>query len=1849
MAASPQAAAAADPTDGITQTHKLKLRPPTFDGNYNTFEEWSYKFTAYMGLHDPFYPRMFRLAEQAPQQVTEQHLRAAAPTVDEAETWIQLDNNLKYVLINITTGSAATVCRQHQHEIGLEILRQLHIRFALPIGTRSIGYLTKIMKPTFDHNNFEESFSSWEFDVNRYERDNNTQLPDQIKIAILLNETKGPLQQHLQLNASTAPTYNDVRLVIMEYYRATTAFNRLQQTASSSVATNFGGGAAPMDIGAINKGKGKWKGKGKSKGKKGNKGKTSHKGKGKGYGQQYKGKGHIGYAPVPYNPFAGKGYNTGKGKATGNGKGKGKAPTQGCYKCSQPGHIAKDCRVAVYNLQEVDNNEWNQDATTYWYGHQSTFDSNWWTDDQTQVQAVQQQQQQLALPPPQQADPTTTIHIGAINAPSSNHQQGISTTGKPATSHTQPGVSLNNELMIDSGAATHVCPPWFAASTPTYPLHPQETPNLRTATEDKIDVTGYKWVYMTNTSNQPIVIPFYVCSVTQPILSVTRLAEQGFTVQLSEQPTVSHPNGFGAKLNIREGTYFLPVKTTGVPDNYKLDVHEAQEGIKATISPITLTPAGAQWVTHQHDIWTYNSQGYLVRVHKTKRRATYMPDQTCPVPTNKLEDYRRTIAHKDTGTTEDFEEALHNLDHSQRKKMLDTAWKGETWFKVKANAKPPRPVITTPATTTKHQPEASQQTPQAVTQQPARRHTGKQPERQQGQAPSSVQQPYSATAVPTPKDTPTTSDYWIREGHLWKRVHVHPRTDLYIPQQTQDGPDVTKLIPERTTMVKPTSGARGYRIDDDWTTKTNASLNTPWTGSTNFEESTLYKEEVYDMDEEEPQQANTAKGLPQPTQPTAQERAEHELTHLPYRSWCPTCVANKGRADNHPRQSSKLPVVQFDFCYFKTAGEQSTTPILTGIDVETGMTMATVVGDKQGDFQYHVRCIQAFLMECGRVQAVLNTTILQSDQEDHLIALLKTVAAKMGGNITVRQAPTYTSQAQGSVERFHRTLMGQFRTLKAQLQHNYDRTITSKHPIVPWLVRHTAYLLNRYAVHADGNTSYFRRWHKDHRHPLCEFGETVQYLLPTSKQLPKMEQRFFPAIWLGRDTTTGETLLGIANKVIRARTIRRMPRPEKYNKQLFDVISRTDTQQLPIAGQAPLNQPMVFHPPRRSTTTTETQTLEEQSTATAAQPAARGDLRLPSQAAQTGTNTARTTTPAIADAPLATSPTSCHSRQAMPTPPPKRTVADDIAEGSQAKQQRTTTQTTAPARPEATPEQPKSKLRITKVTMTTKQGTEITAYSCEDVTEQETEKILIEPWVNNTEGLDKAKTIEGMKNEIQSMKSQQVYMEVHLDSLTPQQRQNIIQSRWVLREKGNTVRARIVAKGFTEAVTDLDEIYASTPIFCVLRTLLALSCNNGWMVRTGDISVAFLHAAAATADLYMYPPKEFYNPADKIIWKLNKAIYGLRSSPKAWQNHLAQVLKQLGLQRSAAEPNIYFTSTRDCFVLVYVDDLLFLGEEQVTNQLFTAIQQQLLLRPTGTLTPGNTVSFLGRNITNRGDHYEISLNDDYTTTLLTEMGLQDCKPAPAPGTSALKTATADHEQALSQEEHAQFRRAVGKLQWMTYTRPDISYATKELARSLQQPTTADQQKLKHLLRYIKGTRHYKQIIRPTAKIPPRAIPDLNVFVDSDWAGCPQTRRSTSGFVITLLGATINYGSRTQATIALSSAEAELYAINTGATEALHLRNLLIELLNVSKVNIKIHTDSSSGKSMATRIGSSRKAKHIDLKHLFIQQLIQHDYVRLIKIHTNDNPADIFTKYVPTDTLQRHLQQAGITFQQHYHN
>ena len=261
--------AANTPEDQVRSIHQYKTTPPIYDGDFSNFEEWKYKFTAYIGLMNPIFPRLLQQTERSTDAITDTLLRAGADTIKEGETWIRLATELQFITVSITKKLAATVCRQMGlASNGLETWRQLVIRFSIPVGTRSIGYLTKLLKPSFDESKFEEAFASWEFEINRYEPDKSAILPDNIKIAVLLNETLGALQQHLQLTASHVTPYQRIRKIIIEYCRAAASFSRMQQLNGQQPKDDKG--PAPMDIGAT------WKGEGKGKGKKGH-----HKGKGK--------------------------------------------------------------------------------------------------------------------------------------------------------------------------------------------------------------------------------------------------------------------------------------------------------------------------------------------------------------------------------------------------------------------------------------------------------------------------------------------------------------------------------------------------------------------------------------------------------------------------------------------------------------------------------------------------------------------------------------------------------------------------------------------------------------------------------------------------------------------------------------------------------------------------------------------------------------------------------------------------------------------------------------------------------------------------------------------------------------------------------------------------------------------------------------------------------------------------------------------------------------------------------------------------------------------------------------------------------------------------------------------------------------------------------------------------------------------------------------------------------------------------------------------------------------------------------------------------------------------------------
>ena len=130
------------------------------------------------------------------------------------------------------------------------------------------------------------------------------------------------------------------------------------------------------------------------------------------------------------------------------------------------------------------------------------------------------------------------------------------------------------------------------------------------------------------------------------------------------------------------------------------------------------------------------------------------------------------------------------------------------------------------------------------------------------------------------------------------------------------------------------------------------------------------------------------------------------------------------------------------------------------------------------------------------------------------------------------------------------------------------------------------------------------------------------------------------------------------------------------------------------------------------------------------------------------------------------------------------------------------------------------------------------------------------------------------------------------------------------------------------------------------------------------------------------------------------------------------------------------------------------------------------------------------------------------------------------------------------------------------------------------------------------------------------VKEIDVTSDADWAGCPESRKSTSGYCIQVMGNLVHAASRTQGSIALSSAESELYVLCSAASEALYLRNLIEESgITDGPAPINLRTDSSAAKYLVSRTGPGLKTRHIQMKYLYLQDLIQDSQVKIFKLQS----------------------------------
>ncbi len=227
---------------------------------------------------------------------------------------------------------------------------------------------------------------------------------------------------------------------------------------------------------------------------------------------------------------------------------------------------------------------------------------------------------------------------------------------------------------------------------------------------------------------------------------------------------------------------------------------------------------------------------------------------------------------------------------------------------------------------------------------------------------------------------------------------------------------------------------------------------------------------------------------------------------------------------------------------------------------------------------------------------------------------------------------------------------------------------------------------------------------------------------------------------------------------------------------------------------------------------------------------------------------------------------------------------------------------------------------------------------------------------------------------------------------------------------------------------------------------------------------------------------------------------------------------------------------------------------------------------------------------------------------------------------------------LTQSEATLFRALAARANYLAMDRPECAYATKELCRFFATPTRTGVEQLKRLIRYLSSAPRLVWHFGVHTTADPS---ELNVFVDTDFAGCHITRRSTSGGAACRGNHLIKHWSTTQATVALSSAEAELTGICKGAAQGLGLQTIASDLgINL---NLSVLTDATAAIGICRRRGLG-KVRHLATADLWVQDRIRKGDFKLSKVPGAENPADMLTKHVDKPLLLKHCSALGLSYE-----
>ena len=442
--------------------------------------------------------------------------------------------------------------------------------------------------------------------------------------------------------------------------------------------------------------------------------------------------------------------------------------------------------------------------------------------------------------------------------------------------------------------------------------------------------------------------------------------------------------------------------------------------------------------------------------------------------------------------------------------------------------------------------------------------------------------------------------------------------------------------------------------------------------------------------------------------------------------------------------------------------------------------------------------------------------------------------------------------------------------------------------------------------------------------------------------------------------------------------------------------------------------------------------------------------------------------------------------------------------------------------------------------------------------------------------------------------------------------------KWVYKVKLNAngsierLKARLVAQGFTQKYgIDYLETFSPVVKMATVRCLLALAASKKWNLYQLDINNAFLHGEL-TEEVYMKVPPGVNNPHNYVC-KLTKSLYGLKQASRQWYAKLNSAIQQMGYKQSKNDYSLFIKDNANgiTVAVIYVDDIIVTGSNEAEISLFKEhLHSVFSIKDLGTLN-----YFLGMEICHLQNGI-VMTQKKFTKELLLDCNMDVSKVAktPLPANMKLLIDTGD-----LYEDPAHYRKIVGKLNFLGHTRPDLSFSIQTLSQFMHQPRVPHVQALHHVLRYVSHTLGQGILLCATDHL------SLKAYSDSDWATCPNTRRSVTGYVLLLGKSLVSWKSKKQSTLSRSSSEAEYRTMAAASSETTWLVRLLTELGVTNLQPVTLYCDNQSAIHIGKNPVFHERTKHIEIDCHFTRDKVLEGLIQLTYTPSADQLADIMTK------------------------